>query len=88
MAGVESVRRSLTDWLDWMGLIDAGAAAKLDRYVGYYEPYATSHETLDRDEGLQEEVRNAARALVNAVKELREGRLSAPDRALKDPRPK
>jgi len=88
VAGVESVRRALTDWLDWMGLIDAGAAAKLDRYVGYYEPYATSHETLDRDEALQEEVRNVARALVNAVKELREGRLSAPDRGLKDPRPK
>jgi multimeric flavodoxin WrbA len=88
VAGIEGVRRSLTDWLDWMGLIDAGATAKLDRYVGYYEPYATSHETLDRDEALQEEVRNVARALVNAVKELRAGRLSAPDRALKDPRPK
>ena len=52
------------DWLDWMGLIDAGANARLDRYIGYYEPYATSHEALDRDTGLQEEVRNVARALV------------------------
>lgn len=88
VAGVESVRRSLTDWLDWMGLIDAGAASRLDRYVGYYEPYATSHDTLDRDEALQEEVRNAARALINAVKDLREGKLSMPHRALRDPRPK
>lgn len=27
VAGIESVRRSLSDWLDWMGLIDAGARA-------------------------------------------------------------
>ena len=62
--------------------------SRLERYVGYYEPYATSHESLDRDESLQEEVRNAARALVSAVKELRAGRLSAPDRSLSQPRPK
>ena len=37
-------------------------AASIDRYVGYYEPYATSHQALDRDQGFQEEVRNAARA--------------------------
>jgi len=88
VAGTEGVRRALSDWLDWMGLIDAGAASRLDRYVGYYEPYATSHEALDQDEGLQEEVRNAARAVVNAVKESREGTLSVPDRALKSPRQK
>lgn len=88
VAGVEGVRRALTDWLDWMGLIDAGFAARLDRYLGYYEPYAASHESLDRDEPLQEEVRHAAGAVVNAVKELREGRLSMPDRNLKAPRPK
>ncbi len=88
VAGVEGVRRSLVDWLDWMGLVDAGAASSLDRYVSYYEPYATSHESLDKDEALQEEVRNVARAVSNAVKELREGKLSMPDRALKHPRPK
>ena len=26
-----------------MGLIGAGHAAELDRYIGYYEPYAESH---------------------------------------------
>jgi multimeric flavodoxin WrbA len=88
VAGVESVRRALCDWLDWMGLVDAGAAARLDRYIGYYAPYATSHDALDRDEAVQEEVRNVARAVVNAVAELRAGRLSAPDRPLRDPRPK
>ncbi|MES2562410.1 MAG: NAD(P)H-dependent oxidoreductase [Pseudomonadota bacterium] len=88
VAGIEGVRRSLSDWLDWMGFIDAGSQARLDRMIGYYEPYATSHDVLDGDEGVQEEVRNVARALVNAVGELRAGRLSVPDAKLKAPRPK
>lgn len=88
VAGVEGTRRALCDWLDWMGLVDAGPQARLDRYIGYYEPYATSHAALDRDEAVQEEARNAARALLNAVAELRQGRLSAPDRGLPRPRPK
>jgi multimeric flavodoxin WrbA len=88
VAGIEGVRRSLCDWLDWMGLVDAGNHARLDRYIGYYEPYATSHETLDRDTAVQEEVRNVARAVVQAVGELRAGKLSQPGRALVAPRPK
>jgi multimeric flavodoxin WrbA len=88
VAGVEAHRRNLTDWLDWMGLIDSGSAAKLDRYIGYYEPYYTSHETLDKDKDVQEEVRNVARAVVHAVKDLRAGRLSQPDQHLKKPRTK
>jgi len=55
--------------------------------IGYYEPYATSHAALDRDLPLQEEVRNVARALANAVAELRAGRLSVPNAKLKTPRP-
>jgi hypothetical protein len=85
-AGVESQRRNLSDWLDWMGLVDAGAGSRLDRYLGYYTPYATSHEDLDRDAALHEEVRNVARAVVNAVAELRAGRLSRPDGELARPR--
>lgn len=88
VAGIEGVRRALSDWLDWMGLIDAGAKARLDRFIGYYEPYATSHDALDRDQGVQEEVRNVAQALVEAVGELRAGRLSAPGADLASPRPK
>jgi hypothetical protein len=57
-------------------------------YVGYYEPYATSHDALDRDKDVQEEVRNVARAVVNAVREARAGRLSTPDAKLDSPRPK
>ena len=72
------MRRALSDWLDWMGLIDAGVNARLDRMLGYYEPYATSHEALDRDTGLQEEVRNVARAVVKRSREMRAGRLSKP----------
>src|SRR5262245_5078456 len=88
VAGIESVRRSLSDWLDWMGLIDAGAMSRLDRFIGYYEPYATSHDTLDRDTGVQQEVRNAAQALARAIAQVRKGTLSRPDRELKPPRPK
>ena len=78
VAGVESVRRALCDWLAWMGLIDAGFNTRIDRMLGYYERYATSHEALDRDIGLQEEVRNVARAIVDAVGALRSGRLRQP----------
>ncbi|MDO9405275.1 MAG: flavodoxin family protein [Polaromonas sp.] len=86
VAGIEGARRNLTDWLDWMGLIDAGSKARLDRFIGYYEPYATSHDTLDKDDAMVEEVRNVARAVSRAVKELRAGELSQPDAALRSPR--
>lgn len=88
VAGIEGTRRALSDWLDWMGLIDAGTQSRLDRYIGYYESYAQSHETLDRDGSVQEEVRNVARAVIEAVHELRQDRLSRPDANLRQPRPK
>ena len=88
VAGIEGVRRGLSDWLDWMGLIDAGASARLDRFIGYYESYADSHVALDKDLAVQEEVRNVARAVVEAVSELRQGKLSLPDKNIKKPRPK
>lgn len=88
VAGIESLRRNLCDWLEWMGLIDAGAQARLDRYIGYYEPYATSQEALDREQALQEEVRNVARAVARAVAQLRAGQLKPADSCLHRPRPK
>ncbi|MCY7371956.1 MAG: flavodoxin family protein [Polaromonas sp.] len=88
VAGIEGSRRGLSDWLDWMGLIDAGVQSRLDRFVGYYEPYATSHEALDADKNVQEEVRNVARSVAEAVVQLRAGALSVPDKQLKRPRPK
>ena len=88
VAGIEGVRRSLSDWLDWMGFIDAGTQARLDRYIGYFEPYATSHETLDGDKAMQEETRNVARSVAKAVGDLRAGRLQAVQAVLSRPRPK
>ena len=86
--GAEGFRRALIDWASDMHLVPAGRAAEVDGYIGYYEPYATSHEALDRDAAIQEEVRNAARALAEAVQAQREGKCVEPGRALKEPRPK
>jgi multimeric flavodoxin WrbA len=88
VAGTESLRRNLSDWLDWMGLIDAGSVSQLDRYIGYYESYAESHEVLDRDLALQQEVRNVAEAVASAVADLRANRLPHPESGLRNPRPK
>jgi multimeric flavodoxin WrbA len=87
-AGTENLRRMLSDWMSDIGMIPAGHMASIDRYIGYYEPYATSHEALDRDHDLQEEVRNAARTLIAAVRLRRAGKLPKPDEGLSEPRPK
>ena len=55
---------------------------------GYCEPYATSHDALDKDKAVQAEVRNVANAVANAVAALRKGTLSQPDKSLTNPRPK
>jgi multimeric flavodoxin WrbA len=86
--GAETLRRDLTDWLRNMDLVEAGNSATLDRYIGYYEPYAISHDALDRDAALQEEVRNVARSLVNTVRLMRSDRFERPDKGLQWPRPK
>ncbi|QIO33432.1 flavodoxin family protein [Bradyrhizobium sp. 1(2017)] len=86
--GAEGVRRALSDWLTDMQLISAGRFGELDGYVGYMEPYATSHRALDEDDEFQEEVVNAARALGNAVRLARSGRLEEPGAGLADPNPK
>ena len=86
--GAELVSRSLSAWLEDMDLVPAAASAVVDRYIGYYEPYATSHDALDRDGAIQEEVRNLARTLVRAVELQRDGKLDRADRNVEDPRPK
>jgi len=88
VAGIEGVRRSLADWLNWMGLIEAGAPARLDRFIGYYAPYATSHRALDEDAGVQKEVENAGAAVAQAVILRQQGKLPAVGEDLKPPRPK
>ncbi len=87
-AGVETLRRILTDWLMDIGLVPAGYTALVASYIGYYEPYATSHDDLDRDTDFHDEVRNAAQSLANAVRLLRRGQLKQPDAMLHEPRPK
>lgn len=86
--GAEEVRRAIVDWLTDMSLVQASRAAEVDGYVGYMEPYATSHQALDQDEAFQEETRNAARALASAVKLSRAGQYRRPDAGLNDPEPK
>jgi multimeric flavodoxin WrbA len=86
--GIDESRRALADWLDGMELVDAGVQARLDRQIGYFEPYATSHDALDRDKAVQEEVRNVARAVARAVGLARAGRLPVPDSGLREPRQK
>jgi multimeric flavodoxin WrbA len=86
--GVLDVRRAISDWLASMELIPAGAMGEVGRYIGYWEPYATSHEALDRDLAVQEEVRNAARTLLEAVRAVRSGKEIVAGRNLKPPREK
>jgi len=87
-AGADTLRRILGDWLEDIGVVAAGHLSNVDRYIGYLRPYATSHEDLDKETATREDVRNVARAVVQAVKQLRNGELKPPDRRLKDPRPK
>jgi multimeric flavodoxin WrbA len=75
--GAENVRRAITDWLRFMKLEPAGVSAELDRYIGYWGSYATSHQALDADTAMQAEVRKAALALAEALQARRAGRLPA-----------
>jgi hypothetical protein len=86
--GAENLRRMLVDWMTDLEMIPAGLTAGLDRYLGYYEPYATSHDDLDRDTAFQAEVRNQALVLVETVRQIRSGTYRRPDSGLEDPRKK
>ncbi|HEY4366934.1 MAG TPA: NAD(P)H-dependent oxidoreductase [Steroidobacteraceae bacterium] len=85
--GTDVLRRALSDWLTDMKLVQAGGTSIIDRYIGYYKPYATSHEALDLDTDIQQEVRNVARSVAQAIKLIRGGRCE-PDEGLEDPRQK
>ncbi|HEX4422750.1 MAG TPA: flavodoxin family protein [Kofleriaceae bacterium] len=86
-AGVEVVRRNLHDWLCDMALEPAGPLAEIDRYIGYYQPYATGHDALDADRDLVTETRNVARVVAVRIAQLRGGQTPASD-AVVAPRPK
>lgn len=61
---------------------------KLSQDEFYYQPYATSHEDLDKDDKMQEEVRVAAKALLRMTLDVRSGKYEKPDRGLSAPRVK
>ena len=84
-AGVEMVRRQLSEWLTDIGLIQAGPSAVFDAWIGYYRPYATSHDDLDRDHDIFARVENAARALMAMVSQIRSGTYQRPDAGLMPP---
>jgi multimeric flavodoxin WrbA len=72
--GAENTRRGIADWLRSMELESAGALAEIDRYIGYWKKYSEGHADLDKDTAFQQEVRNAALALREAVLAKRAGR--------------
>jgi multimeric flavodoxin WrbA len=86
--GIDDSRRALSDWLDGMGLVDAGYQARIGRAIGYLETYAESHGSLDRDAGVRKEAVNVAHAVAAAVRLNRAGKLPRPDAGLTEPRPK
>jgi len=86
--GHEDVRAELTQWLTDIGMIQAGASGAFDTLIGYYEPYATSHDKLDASPDIFAEVENAARSLASLVRDLRSGAFQAPDSGLRHPRQK
>jgi multimeric flavodoxin WrbA len=86
--GAENVRRSVSDWLSFMHLEPAGTLAEVDRYIGYWQPYATSHAALDQDTAMQDEVRNAACTLLEALRAKRSGQLVSAGAGLREPRQK
>lgn len=86
--GAHNVRQSVSDWLSFMEMIPAGKKAQLDRYIGYWKPYATGHAELDADIAMQGEVRNAAETLAEAVIDQRDGRFASPGADLHAPRQK
>jgi hypothetical protein len=78
----------MMDWASDMYLISAGSKAELDAYIGYFGPYATSHQALDRDAAFQEEVRQAALVLAEAVRAKRDGKFIEARARFHEPRPK
>lgn len=84
-AGPENLRRMLSDWLTDMGMIQAGAKASFDTWIGWHKPYSTSHEDLDADTDIFIQVDNAARSLAKMVELIRSGQYKAPDEGLSNP---
>lgn len=87
-AGPETLRRLLAEWLTDLGLFQAGPSAVFDAWIGYYRPYATSHDDLDADPATFAQVTNAALALADMVAQIRSGAFRSAGRDLHSPREK
>ena len=71
-----------------MGLVQAGTSGVLDAWIGYYRPYATSHEDLDPGSRHFARVTNAALSLAAMIAQIRTGQYRPPDENLHEPRQK
>jgi len=65
--GAGNVLRGISNWLRFVHLRPVELESEIDRYIGYWKPYATNHQELDNDLAIQKEVRNAAGTLRAAV---------------------
>lgn len=86
--GAENARRGLVDWMRSMEMESAGAPAEIDRYIGYWKPYSQGHADFEADRAFQDEVRNAALTLREAVLAKRQGKMVAAGSSLEQPREK
>ena len=64
-------------------MISAGTLSEKDGYIGYEEPYATSHQALDGDDAFQQDVRSAALTLARAIGLQHKHQLVQPDAGLR-----
>ncbi len=82
-AGVGNLKRILVDWLTDLGLVQAGKASVIERYIGYFKTYALSHQDLDENTNLFKDVNNAAESLVITIRSIRSKKWIVPDKNLK-----
>lgn len=86
--GVDQLKNALSDWLEEMELIPVTNFGNFARYIGYFGPYATSHEALDQDPNMMDDTLNAIKALLGASLSSRHHLLDSLNPILVDPRPK
>lgn len=86
--GVDDLKNSITSWLNEMMLIPSSVYGQLGRYIGYYGTYAESHEELDKDHALMDEVKLSSQALAMNIVAERAKKLTSQVPDLHDPRPK
>lgn len=86
--GVDEVKNCLSSWLNEIMLIPSSVFGSVGRYIGYYGSYAESHQELDQDFAIMEEVQNSAEALAMNVVAERAKKLDTQIPHLHDPRPK